>query len=149
MYRVLAGTARCVNADARPPTRRKEARAGRHGPNQVWAWDITKLLGPEKWTYFYLYVVIDIFSRYVPGWMLARAENAELAEALLADTIAQAGHRPRRADHPRRPWLVDGLQAGGATCSPTSVSPRAIQPPALLERQPVLRKQVPHPQIPA
>src|SRR5262249_19249473 len=40
-------------------------------PNQVWSWDITKLLGPVKWTYFYLYVVIDIFSRYVPGWLLA------------------------------------------------------------------------------
>jgi len=56
-------------------------------PNEVWSWDITKLLGPQKWTYFYLYSIIDIFSRYVPGWMLARAENAELAEALLAETI--------------------------------------------------------------
>jgi putative transposase len=49
-------------------------------PNQVWSWDITKLLGPEKWSYFYLYVVLDIFSRYVVGWMLARTENAELAQ---------------------------------------------------------------------
>jgi len=55
-------------------------------PNQVYSWDITKLLGPAKWTYFYLYVIIDIFSRYVPGWMLAHAENATLAQALLADT---------------------------------------------------------------
>jgi putative transposase len=60
-------------------------------PNSVWSWDITKLLGPAKWTYFYLYVIIDIFSRYVPGWMLARAENASLAEALLADTVAKQG----------------------------------------------------------
>ena len=58
-------------------------------PNQVWSWDISKLLGPEKWTYFYLYVIIDIFSRYVPGWMLAHAENAVLAEALLADTVTK------------------------------------------------------------
>jgi putative transposase len=58
-------------------------------PNQCWSWDITKLLGPEKWTYFYLYVIIDIFSRYVPGWMLAHAENASLAEALLADTVTK------------------------------------------------------------
>ena len=58
-------------------------------PNEVYSWDITKLLGPAKWTYFYLYVIIDIFSRYVPGWMLAHAENTKLAEALLADTVAK------------------------------------------------------------
>ncbi len=58
-------------------------------PNRCWSWDITKLLGPEKWTYFYLYVIIDIYSRYVPGWMLAHAENAKLAEALLADTVTK------------------------------------------------------------
>ncbi len=61
------------------------------GPNDVWSWDISKLLGPAKWTYYYLYVIIDIFSRYVPGWMLAHAENAKLAEALLADTITKQG----------------------------------------------------------
>ena len=48
------------------------------GPNQVWSWDITKLLGPVKWTYFYLYVILDIYSRYVVGWMLAH-EKVELA----------------------------------------------------------------------
>ena len=58
-------------------------------PNEVYSWDITKLLGPQKWTYFYLYVIIDIYSRYVPGWMLAHAENAKLAEALLADTVTK------------------------------------------------------------
>ena len=58
-------------------------------PNRVWSWDITKLAGPAKWTYFYLYVIIDIFSRYVPGWMLATAENARNAETLLADTITK------------------------------------------------------------
>src|SRR5262245_57089038 len=51
-------------------------------PNAVWSWDITKLLGPVKWTYFHLYVIIDIFSRYVPGWLLAPRETAELAERL-------------------------------------------------------------------
>ncbi len=60
-------------------------------PNEVYSWDITKLLGPAKWTYYYLYVIIDIFSRYVPGWMLAHAENGKLAEALLADTVAKQG----------------------------------------------------------
>jgi putative transposase len=57
------------------------------GPNECWSWDITKLLGPAKWTYYYLYVIIDIYSRYVPGWMLAPREDAKLAEKLLADTI--------------------------------------------------------------
>src|ERR671910_263225 len=58
-------------------------------PNECWSWDITKLLGPEKWTYYYLYVIIDIYSRYVLGWILAHAENAKLAEALLADTVTK------------------------------------------------------------
>jgi len=56
-------------------------------PNQVWSWDITKLLGPAKWNYFYLYVIIDIFSRYVPGWLLAHRESSELAERLLGETV--------------------------------------------------------------
>jgi putative transposase len=58
-------------------------------PNQVWSWDITKLLGPAKWTYFYLYVILDIFSRYVTGWMVAHREHADLAERLIAETIVK------------------------------------------------------------
>ena len=50
------------------------------GPNQVWSWDITKLLGPAKWTYFHLYVILDIFSRNVVGWMVAGRETAELTQ---------------------------------------------------------------------
>jgi putative transposase len=60
-------------------------------PNQVWSWDITKLHGPAKWTYFYLYVIIDIYSRYVVGWLIAEQESAVLAEKLLADTITKHG----------------------------------------------------------
>lgn len=56
------------------------------GPNQVWSWDITKLKGPEKWSYFHLYVIIDIFSRYIVGWMVANRESATLAERLIAVT---------------------------------------------------------------
>jgi putative transposase len=56
------------------------------GPNQLWSWDITKLLGPAKWTYFYLYVILDVFSRYVVGWMVADGESSELAKRLIADT---------------------------------------------------------------
>ena len=55
-------------------------------PNQVWSWDITKLLGPVKWTYFYLYVILDIFSRYVAGWMVAPQESGALAKRLLSAT---------------------------------------------------------------
>ena len=63
-------------------------------PNEVWSWDITKLLGPAKWTYFYLYVILDIFSRYVVGWMLAPHESAALAERLIAETCAKHSITP-------------------------------------------------------
>ncbi len=59
------------------------------GPNQVWSWDITKLKGPVKWTYFYLYVILDIYSRYVVGWMVAHREQAALAKRLIKDTCAK------------------------------------------------------------
>jgi putative transposase len=55
-------------------------------PNELWSWDITKLLGPAKWTYFYLYVILDVFSRYVVGWMLASQETASLAKRLIEQT---------------------------------------------------------------
>jgi len=64
------------------------------GPNQVWSWDITKLLGPAKWTYFYLYVILDIFSRYVVGWMVARQESAALAERLISATCEKQAIAP-------------------------------------------------------
>ena len=59
------------------------------GPNQVWSWDITKLLGPTKWTYYYLYVMLDIFSRYVVGWLIAERESGSLAELLIAEACAK------------------------------------------------------------
>ena len=55
-------------------------------PNEVWSWDITKLKGPVKWTYFYLYVILDIFSRYAAGWMVATLESAALAKRLIEET---------------------------------------------------------------
>jgi putative transposase len=55
-------------------------------PNELWSWDITKLLGPAKWTYFYLYVMLDVFSRYVVGWMVAHRESATLAERFIHET---------------------------------------------------------------
>src|SRR5208337_3506494 len=60
-------------------------------PNQLWSWDITKLLGPAKWTYFYLYVILDVFSRYVVGWMAAYRETAALASRLIEETCLKQG----------------------------------------------------------
>jgi putative transposase len=58
-------------------------------PNQVWSWDITKLLGPAKWTYYYLYVILDVFSRYVVGWTVQQKESGTVAEQLIAQAVAQ------------------------------------------------------------
>ncbi len=63
-------------------------------PNQVWSWDITKLKGPAKWTCFHLYVILDIFSRYVVGWLIAPHESAELAQQLIADTASRHDVQP-------------------------------------------------------
>ena len=64
------------------------------GPNQVWSWDITKLKGPVKWSYYYLYVILDIYSRYVVGWMLAHRECSLLAEELIKQTCEKQGIVP-------------------------------------------------------
>jgi putative transposase len=63
-------------------------------PNQLWSWDITKLRGPMKWVYFYLYVLLDIFSRYVVGWMVAEQESAELAQTLIETSCQRQGIQP-------------------------------------------------------
>jgi putative transposase len=60
-------------------------------PNQVWSWDITKLRGPAKRVWFQLYVILDIFSRYVVGWMVAHRETADLAEVLIRQTCRKHG----------------------------------------------------------
>jgi len=95
MYRVLA-----ENAEVRE--RRDQLRHPAYkapellatAPNQLWSWDITKLLGPAKWTYFYLYVILDVYSRYVVGWMLAHRESAALAERLIRETCERQGILP-------------------------------------------------------
>jgi putative transposase len=87
MYRVLTAHAEVRerrNQLRHPAYHKPELLAT--GPNQVWSWDITKLLGPVKWTYYYLYVLLDIFSRYVVGWLLARQESAALAKVLIAES---------------------------------------------------------------
>jgi len=60
-------------------------------PNQLWSWDITKLKGPKKWTYYYLYKIMDVYSRYVVGWMVAYRESSELAMILIEQTCIRQG----------------------------------------------------------
>ena len=90
MYRVLAAQGQSRerrNQRVHPAYAKPELLAVQ--PNQVWSWDITKLKGPIKWNYFHLCVILYIFSRYVVGWMIAQRETAQLAEQLIADTIAK------------------------------------------------------------
>jgi len=92
MYRMLA-------AHAEVRERRAQRRHPQYaapellatGPNQLWSWDITKLKGPTTWSYYYLYVILDVFSRYVVGWMLAPRESAAHAEHLIATCCAREG----------------------------------------------------------
>jgi len=92
MYRVL-------QEHAQVHERRRQLRHPRYaapellatGPNQLWSWDITKLKGPVKWTYFYLYVLLDVFSRYVVGWLAALRDSATLAQRLIQQTCERQG----------------------------------------------------------
>jgi putative transposase len=91
-YRLLraAGETRERRAQAAHPAAVKPELMA-DGPNRVWSWDITKLHGPAKWTYYYLYVILDIYSRYAAGWMVATRESAALAEKLITATCAKQG----------------------------------------------------------
>jgi putative transposase len=95
MYRILEanGEARERRDQLRHPSYAKPELLAT-APNQVWSWDITKLLGPAKWTYFYLYVLLDIFSRYVVGWMRAHRESRSLARRLIFETCEKEGIVP-------------------------------------------------------
>lgn len=95
MYRILHAHSevRERRNQLRHPTYKKpELIATR--PNNVWSWDITKLRGPAKWTYFYLYVMLDIFSRYVVGWMVADCEATSLAKRLITESCEKQGVEP-------------------------------------------------------
>ena len=95
MYRVLASEVPVQERRAQrthPEYKKPELMAT--APNQVWSWDITRLLGPKKWSYYYLYVIMDIYSRYVVGWMVADRENSALAGRLIQQSC-QHGVQPR------------------------------------------------------
>lgn len=90
MYRVLAAQGEVRERRdqlTHPAYAKPELLAQR--PNEVWSWDITKLLGPQKWTYYYLYVILDVFSRYVVGWTVQYRESASVAEQLIAQALTQ------------------------------------------------------------
>jgi putative transposase len=92
MYRILAANAEVKERrdQLRHPVYAKpELLATR--PNELWSWDITKLLGPAKWTYYYLYVILDVFSRYAVGWMVAYREAAALASRLIEASCQRQG----------------------------------------------------------
>lgn len=97
LYRILeaAGEVRERRAQARHPAYAVPELLA-VGPNELWSWDITKLKGPAKWTSYQLYVILDVFSRYVPGWMVAHRESAILAKRLIDDTCAKQGITPGR-----------------------------------------------------
>jgi putative transposase len=92
MYRILAtqGEVRERRNQLRHPSYVKPELLAT-APNQVWSWDLTKLRAREKWTYYYLYVLLDIYSRYAVGWMLAHHESGELASQLVRDTCEKQG----------------------------------------------------------
>jgi putative transposase len=92
MYRLLAvaGENRERRRQRTHPAKKKPELIARR-PNEVWSWDITKLQGPQRGVYYELFVIIDIFSRYVVGWMVSPAETGELAEAFIADTLQRHG----------------------------------------------------------
>ena len=97
---------RFLKASKEVRERRRQSRHPKHempqlcatGPNQVWSWDITKLKGPVKWVYYYLYVILDIYSRHVVGWMVASRESAELAKCLISATCKKQGIEPGQLD---------------------------------------------------
>lgn len=91
-YRVLSASGEVRerrNQLTHPPYARPELLAT--APNELWSWDITDLKGPVRWSRFKLYKIIDVFSRYVTGWMVAHRESATLAQRLIAETIAKQG----------------------------------------------------------
>lgn len=95
MYRLLAdnGEVRERRRQLTHPTYAKPQLLATR-PNELWSWDITKLLGPAKWTYFYLYVLLDVFSRYAVGWTIQHRESTSVAQQLISQAIEQQGIPP-------------------------------------------------------
>jgi len=97
MYRILRSSqeVRERRNQLRHPNYTKPELLAR-APNQLWSWDITKLRAREKWTFFHLYVLLDVFSRYVVGWTLAYTDTAEIAEELIQETCLKQNILPEQ-----------------------------------------------------
>jgi putative transposase len=114
MYRILDAegeTRERRDQLVHPPYTKPELLAER--PNELWSWDITKLLGPAKWSYFYLYVILDVFSRYVVGLDRPASRVGLRGQAAHRPGHRSTGRRTRTAHDPRRPRNLHALQAGG------------------------------------
>ena len=150
MYRIArdAGQSRERRTQAsHPPRVRPELVA--HGPSEVWSWDITALKGPQKGHWYKLYVVLDIFSRYVPGWLVAHAEDAVVAKDFLADAVARnlaiphTIHADRGGSTTSKPVSEMMIDLGIArshsrprTSNDNPFSPGAVQDPEIRARLP-------------
>ena len=97
MYRILAahhgGVRERRDQLTHPAYTKPELLAER--PNELWSWDVSKLKGPAKWTYYYLYVILDVFSRYIVGWAVQHRETAQLAKALIEQATEQQQITPK------------------------------------------------------
>ena len=149
MYRILAanhgGVRERRDQLTHPAYAKPELLAER--PNELWSWDVSKLKGPAKWTWFYLYVILDVFSRYVVGWTVAYRENAQLATALIEQAAEQQQITPK--------ILTLHADRGARSAPSRSASSRRPrdhqdpQPAVHLERQPLLGVELQDAEVPA
>ena len=144
MHRALraAGQAGDRRRQAAHPARKRPELVA-HGPGAVWSWDITKLAGPGRGGWFDLYVILDIFSRYVVGWTVAPAESGDLAAALIADAIGRARGARRTA---RRPGHLHDQQTRRPAVARSRRGPQPF-PSARVQRQSLQRSRVQDPQV--
>ena len=150
MYRILAahhgGVRERRNQLTHPPTRSPSCSPS--GPNELWSWDVSKLKGPAKWTWFYLYVILDVFSRYIVGWTVQYRETGELAKALIEQATEQQQITPKiltlHADRgaPMRSKPVAFLLG-------RSRRHEDPQPAVHLQRQPLLGVELQDAEVPA
>jgi transposase InsO family protein len=140
-----ASTARPATGAAMPPNRPCEARAAATAPNQCWSWDITKLAGPARWRGFYLYVILDIYSRYVVGWMVAHWGGRQPGRAAAGRRHRQPAHRSQPADHPCRPSTSMTAKPVAMLLADLGVTESHARPTptTTLQREPVQDPQAP------
>jgi putative transposase len=97
MYRILQSTGEVKERrNQRSSTTYQKPELLATAPNQLWSWDITKLKGPRKWSYFYLYVIMDVFSRYAVGWMISLKESSQLAQGFISETLEKQSVPPHQ-----------------------------------------------------